>query len=116
MELAAARIGILAAEDIAPLRESVEVSQAIGAQGLLAESREGLTWLAAIPGQPGRAARLGGAAEALRAAPGMALHPVLCAGHEQAVQPMRAVLGEEGLAAVWAEGAAMSPEPAITGA
>jgi non-specific serine/threonine protein kinase len=59
------------------LRESLQISYALGARGLLAEALEGMVWLAAAQGQAARAARLGGAAEALREALGAALHPVL---------------------------------------
>jgi hypothetical protein len=64
------------------LKESLQTSHAIGAQGLLAEVLEATVWLAAATEQPERAVRLGGAAEALREAMGAALHPVLHAGHE----------------------------------
>ena len=72
-----------------------------------------MAWLAVAEGQPARAARLGGAAEALREALGAALHPVLHPGHDQAVQAMRAALGEEAFAAAWAEGQALPLEEAV---
>jgi hypothetical protein len=96
------------------LREGLQLSHALGAQGLLAEALEGMAWLAVAQGQPERAVHLGGAAEALREVLGAALHPVLHAGHERAVQAMRAALGEEPFAAAWAEGRVLSQEEAVT--
>ncbi len=75
------------------LRESLQISHMLGARGLLAEALEEMAWLAVAEGQAGRAARVGGAAEALREALGAALHPMLRPGHEQAVQAMQSALG-----------------------
>jgi predicted ATPase len=96
------------------LTESLHLSRALDAQGLLAEAMEAIAWLAAAQGQATRAARLGGAAEALREELGAALHPVLHPGHERAVQAMRTALGETAFAAAWAEGQALAPEDAVT--
>jgi predicted ATPase/class 3 adenylate cyclase len=95
------------------LNESLALGREIDAQGLLAEALESMAWLTVATGQPERAARLGGAAEALRAALGAALHPVLHAGHERAVRAMCDALGETAFAAAWAEGQALPPEQAI---
>jgi hypothetical protein len=43
----------------------------------------------------------------------MALHPVLHAGHEQAVRTLRVMLREEAYAALWAEGRTLSREEAV---
>ena len=69
--------------------------------------------MAGARGQPDRAARLGGAAEALRAALGVPLPPETRADHDQAVLAMRAALGKDAFAAAWAEGQALSPEEAF---
>jgi hypothetical protein len=74
---------------------------------------EGLAWVAAADEQSPRAARLGGAAEALREALGAPLPASLCAGHDRAVQAMRTALGEEACAAAWAAGRALPLEQAI---
>ena len=95
------------------LAEGIALGHELGTRGLPAEALEAMVWLAAATGQPARGARLGGAAEALRAALSMALHPVLLAGHERAVLLMRAALGEEAFAAAWAEGRALPLEEAI---
>jgi predicted ATPase/transcriptional regulator with XRE-family HTH domain len=89
------------------LGESLQLSQEIGATDVLAEALEALAWVEAAEGRLPRAARLGGAAEALREALGVRLPPALHAGHERAVQEMRARLGEEAYAAGWAAGRAL---------
>jgi hypothetical protein len=95
------------------LQEALVLGREIDARGVLADAVEGTAWFAAAQGQVTWAAHLGGAAEALREALGAALHPVLHAGHEQAVQAMRAALGEAACAAAWAEGQALSLEEAV---
>jgi tetratricopeptide (TPR) repeat protein len=62
---------------------------------------------------PARAARLFGAAEALRESIGEAMPPVERAGYEGSLTAVRAALGEERFAAAWAEGQALSREQAI---
>jgi predicted ATPase/class 3 adenylate cyclase/Tfp pilus assembly protein PilF len=89
------------------LRESLQLSREIGARGVLVEALEGMAWLAATEGQVTRAARLGGAAEALREALGAALHPVLRGGHDRALQTMQVALGEAAFTAAWDEGRAL---------
>jgi predicted ATPase/class 3 adenylate cyclase len=96
------------------LIESLVLSRDIGARDLVAWCLESLAWVSAARGQPLRAARLGAAAERLREPLGVALTPdSYRAWHDQAVQAMRAALGEEPFAAAWAEGRALRPEEAI---
>jgi non-specific serine/threonine protein kinase len=95
------------------LGESLRLSHEIGARDRMAEVLEILAWLAVGRGQPHRAARVGGAAEALRQALGVDVLPDREAGHEQAVQAMRAALGEEVFAATWAEGRALPVEELV---
>jgi hypothetical protein len=64
-------------------------------------------------GQPLRGARLGGAAEAQREALGVPLAPATRSDQDQALRALRAALGEEGFAAAWAEGQALSLEEAV---
>src|SRR5579863_7459246 len=71
----------------------------------MAASLEGLAALDAVQGEPGQAARLWGAAEALREAIGAPIHPVYHAEYEQAVNAARTELGEA-FAEAWAEGRA----------
>jgi hypothetical protein len=83
--------------------ESLQISPDIGARGWVAAGR-----------QPQRAARLGGAAAALREAVGMSVLPVQRAGHTQALQAVRGALGAEAFAAAWAAGETLPMEQAIT--
>jgi hypothetical protein len=82
----------------------------------IAESLEGLARLAGDGGRMERAARLLGAAEAIRDALGAPLPPVRRAEYEQCVAEARAALGEEALAAAWAQGKALSVDQAIADA
>jgi non-specific serine/threonine protein kinase len=74
---------------------------------------EGLASVTAALGQVGRAARLFGAAEALREAINAPLPPADRAEHDRSVASVRTAMGDEALAAAWAEGRAMSIEAAI---
>jgi hypothetical protein len=94
------------------LVESLLLSREIGARELTAENLESLTWVAARV-QPQYAARVGGAAESMRAALGMPLPADERIGHEEAVQAMRAALCEETFAACWAEGRALPLQEAV---
>jgi len=79
----------------------------------IAASLEGLAALEVGQGAPSLAARLWGAAEALREAIGAPMYPVYRASYEQAMALARATLGEEEFAAAWAQGRAMTPEEAL---
>jgi hypothetical protein len=63
--------------------------------------------MAAARGQARHAARLGGAAQALRDALGVPLPPADRADHDRAVLTIREALGEEAFAAAWDVGRAM---------
>jgi tetratricopeptide (TPR) repeat protein len=95
------------------LEEALLLSRDIGTRELVAAGLESLAWVAAACGQSWQAAQLCGAAEALRDVLGAPLPPDERAGHDQAVQAMRAALGEEGSAAAWAAGRALPLEQAI---
>jgi hypothetical protein len=79
----------------------------------MAQALEVLAWSVLAQAQPERAARVGGAAEALREVLGIPLRPELQAAHPAAVQAMRAVLGEAAFAAAWAEGRMLPLEEAV---
>jgi non-specific serine/threonine protein kinase len=98
---------------VALLRESLRLGHEIGAQDRMAEVLEILAWVTARCGQPLRAARLGGVAEAIRHSLGVPLMPDRQAGHEQAVLAMHAALGKEGFAVAWADGQALSLAEAV---
>ena len=95
------------------LEEGLLLARDIGARDELTGVLECLAWVAAARGQPHRAAQIGGAAEVLLHALGVPLIPEQQAGHDQAVQAMRAALGDEALAAAWASGQALSLEEAV---
>jgi DNA-binding CsgD family transcriptional regulator len=71
---------------------------------VLAFSLEGLAELAVARGTPTWAARLWGAAEALRAATETALPAMWRPDYECSVAAARATLGEQAFSALWAEG------------
>src|SRR5207249_1624827 len=64
-------------------------------------------------GQPERAARLLGAAVAVRERLGVALPPVFQSTHDGAVAAVRATLGAPAFAAAWAEGQTLTPDAAV---
>jgi tetratricopeptide (TPR) repeat protein len=92
-------------------KECLRLSRTIGARNLTAEAMEDLAWVAVAQKQPRRAAQLGGAAETLRETLGILLMPDSRAGHDEAVQAMRAALDEEAFAAAWAGGAGAAAGP-----
>jgi predicted ATPase/DNA-binding SARP family transcriptional activator len=79
----------------------------------LAECLEGLAGVAAGQGREERAARLLGAAEALRDAGGAVILPHRRPAFERLLADVRTALGEEAFAAAWAAGRALSLEEAI---
>ena len=79
----------------------------------IAASLEGLAALETVQGAPRHAARLWGAAEALREAIGAPIYPVYRASYEQAVANVRPMLGEQAFRMAWAEGRSMTPEQAL---
>jgi non-specific serine/threonine protein kinase len=76
----------------------------------------GLAALAAQEGGPERAARLWGAAAALREAHGLHLPALLRARSEGYAAAARAQVGEAAFAAAWAAGRAMTLEQAVADA
>jgi non-specific serine/threonine protein kinase len=95
------------------LHEALLLGHEMGARHLVVDSLEVLAWVTVVSGQARSAARLGGAAEALREALGAPLSPDERAGHDQAVQAMRAALGEEAFAVAWTESRALSLDGAV---
>ena len=93
--------------------ESLVLARETGQQREIAEYLGGLAGLATEQGQPERAARLFGAAEALRQSIGAPLPPTEWAAYERDVAVARARLGEDAFAAAWAEGWAMPLEQAV---
>jgi len=79
----------------------------------VAASLEGLAALEARQEAPGLAARLWGAAEALREVIGAPIYPVYRVSYEQARAQACATLGEQAFRTAWAEGRNMTPEEAL---
>jgi predicted ATPase/DNA-binding CsgD family transcriptional regulator len=79
----------------------------------MASALEGLAVVVAAQEEPTWAARLWGAAEALREAYSTPLPPVYRADYEQTVVAARTQLGEQLFALAWAEGRTMTPEQAL---
>jgi non-specific serine/threonine protein kinase len=90
------------------LREALFLSQEAGNRWYLAESLEALAD-AAGTGDAARAARLLGAAAALREAIGAPVPPADRARHQRDLDALRANLGETAFAAAWASGRALTP-------
>jgi DNA-binding CsgD family transcriptional regulator len=76
----------------------------------VASCLEGLAGVRAALGERLQAARLWGAAEALREAIGAPLPPIYRPAYERAVRAARAQFGEKAFAAAWAEGRTMTLE------
>jgi predicted ATPase/DNA-binding XRE family transcriptional regulator len=76
----------------------------------------GMARVAAMQGQPERAARLLGASAAMREQIGAPLSPIAHADHDHAEEAARAALGEEAFATAWAVGHAMPLEEATADA
>ena len=93
--------------------ESLALGREFGFKRIIPASLEGLAALVIRQGEPTWAARLWGAAEALRKALGTPLPPVYRADYERAVASARSHLGEKTFAAAWAEGRVMTPEQAF---
>jgi hypothetical protein len=93
--------------------ESLRLNRTIGAEEQAVEGLQTFVLVTAARGQPRRAAQLAGAAEALREILDVPLRPHQQAAHDQAVQALRASLGEAEFAAAWAEGRELSLEQAI---
>jgi len=79
----------------------------------IAASLEGLAALEAGQGEPRQAARLWGAAEALREAIGAPMHPVHRASYAPVLAHARTALDEQAFRLAWAEGRGMTPEQAL---
>jgi predicted ATPase/DNA-binding CsgD family transcriptional regulator len=90
--------------------EGLLLAREIGNKGKVASCLEGLAGVRAARGELLQAARLWGAAEALREALGAPLPSVYRGAYERSVTAARAQCGEKAFAAAWAEGRAMTLE------
>ena len=94
-------------------REGLALTRETNNRWGIALALEGWAGLAGVLGQPARAARLFGAAAALREAVGTPVPPAERPMHERAVEAARSPLGEERFAAAWAAGRSLTLEEAI---
>jgi non-specific serine/threonine protein kinase len=98
---------------VALYRAGLELAKRAGTRYSIAYGLLGLASVAVARGHPVCAARLLGAADALRDAIGAHLLATERAKHDGVLGAARADLGEAAYAAAWAEGQAMLPEQAI---
>jgi ATP/maltotriose-dependent transcriptional regulator MalT len=93
--------------------ESREIAIALKDMLLIATNLEGRASMDAQEGQFRRAARLWGAAEALRESIRVSLPRVAYQDYEQAVALARTQMGDKAFTTAWEEGRAMTPERAF---
>jgi ATP/maltotriose-dependent transcriptional regulator MalT len=94
-------------------QESLASARKAGLKMLMALGLEGLADVVTTQGEQIWAARLWGAAQALRQAIGVPLPPVYRADYEHSVADTRTHLGEQAFAVAWNEGQAMTPEQVL---
>ena len=94
-------------------REALGLGYDTADRSIVAACTEALAGVAVARGRAEQAARLLGAAEALREAIGSPLPPARRADYERDLAAVRAVLDEAAAAAAWAEGRALTPEQAL---
>jgi len=97
-------------------QETLAQVRALGDRWLIVEVVIGLADLAGLTGQPERAARLFGAAEALREEIGFTLYAHQLDIHDASVAAVRQRLGESVFAVAWAEGRRLPLEEALADA
>jgi tetratricopeptide (TPR) repeat protein len=95
------------------LEESLRLFHELGDVSRTGDTLEGLAELAARRGEDHRAATLWGAGEKLRAVSGKEMEPSERALREDALELVRARLGQADMAEAWAGGAALKPADAV---
>jgi predicted ATPase len=94
-------------------QESLALNRQVSEPRGIVECLEGLARVAGAEGEPEKAARLFGAAAALRDAIGSIRNPVERDLHERAVAAVRAAAGEAAFERAWASGRASTREQAV---
>jgi predicted ATPase/class 3 adenylate cyclase/DNA-binding CsgD family transcriptional regulator len=94
-------------------RDALALAAATKTHLLVPDILECLAGLAGQGGSHREAARLFGAAEAIRRRIGTVRYKVWDAGHQRSVAALRDAMGEQDFGSAWAEGAALSTEEAI---
>jgi non-specific serine/threonine protein kinase len=95
------------------LVEGMTLLHGLGNRAGVIESLEGFAFVAAATVAPRRAARLWGAADALRKEIGNAMSVPESIAYERQSEPVRATLTAEGFDRAWSEGRAMSLDDAV---
>jgi len=98
------------------MAESLSLLQSLGSRDGVVLGIEGIAHAVAAQGRPRQAARLLGAASALRFTLHDPIRPSQEAEYDQVLATLRDALGAEAFDAVWAEGAALSSHEAIAAA
>jgi serine/threonine-protein kinase PknK len=98
---------------LALLAEGLALVTELGDRRIIALALDGVAGLAIAWGQPERAARLFGAAAALREANGLPVDPAHRAAQGRDVAAARAAVGEDAFATGWASGVALPLPVAI---
>jgi non-specific serine/threonine protein kinase len=98
---------------VALTREALSLRWEFDDRRLIAPCLESLAGVAGRSGQPAQAARLFGAADALRAALGTPVVPLQRAGHEREIEAVREALGAAAFATAWEAGQALPLEQAV---
>ena len=94
-------------------RESIALAQLRGNLGDVIDGVGGLARLAAATGQPEKAVRLFGAADAMREGLAMPLSSTEVAYLEPIMNGLRAALGDGGFSAAWSDGRSLSQDDAL---
>ena len=94
-------------------QESFQLLQEIHDREFFPLCLESLAGVVAGQGEQAWAARLWGAAEAIRETVGNPIQPLYLLEYQQAVAAAREQLGQEAFVTAWARGRAMSPEQVL---
>jgi tetratricopeptide (TPR) repeat protein len=98
------------------MAEALSLLQSLGSRDGVVLGIEGIAYVVAAEGRPRQAARLRGAASALRARLHDPIRPAQRAEYDQALAVLQDALGAEAFEAAWAEGVALSFDEAIAAA
>ena len=93
--------------------ESLKLRHEANEKRPIARNLDGLAQVDWAQGQPARAARLFGAAEALRESLGIPILPIYLPEHQREVAAVRTALGETAFEKEWAAGRALTLEQAV---
>jgi tetratricopeptide (TPR) repeat protein len=102
-----------AARAIEYFRESLALAQLRGNLGDVIDGVGGLARLAAVTGQPEKAVRLFGAADAMREGLAMPLSSTEADHLEPIMNGLRTALGEDAFSAAWSDGRSLSQDASL---